>query len=257
MILDGILSHTRQELERKKRRLPLSVVEQMAAEQPPTLDLSTALSGDDIKLIAEVKKASPSRGVIRPDFDPVNIAKLYAYNGAAAISILTEAKYFQGSLEHLVNIKRELSQKLPLLRKDFIVDPYQIYESRAYGADALLLIVAVLMPGSLKELLDLSHELTMSCLVEVHNEAEVETALNGGARILGINNRDLKTFTVDMNITERLRPFIPKDKIVVSESGIKERSHVDRLRACGIDAILVGEALMSAPDIAARIRDLL
>jgi indole-3-glycerol phosphate synthase len=257
MILDRIVSHNRQELERKKRRLPLPVVERMATEQPPTIDLASALTGDGIKLIAEVKKASPSRGVIRPDFDPVKIAELYADNGAAAISVLTEARYFQGSLDHLTNIRKALLQKLPLLRKDFVVDPYQIYESRAYGADALLLIVAIMKPDTLKELLDLGHELSMNCLIEVHNEVEVEIALNSGAKIIGINNRDLNTFTVDLATTERLRPLIPKDKIVVSESGIKARSDVEMLRTSGIDAILVGEALMSAPDIASRMRDLL
>jgi len=228
----------------------------MAAQQPPTLDLATALTVDGIKLIAEVKKASPSRGVIRPDFDPTRIAQIYADNGAAAVSVLTEARYFMGSLDHLADIRKAL-QKLPLLRKDFIVDPYQVYESRAYGADALLLIAAILTPDTLKELLDLSHQLSMGCLVEVHNEVEIEIALNSGAKMLGINNRDLKTFKVDLTTTERLRPRIPLDKIVVSESGIKERSDIDRLRASGINAVLVGEALMSAPNIAARMRDLL
>ena len=257
MILDRIVSHNRHELERKKRRLPLPVVERMAREQPPTLDLASALTGDGIKLIAEVKKASPSHGVIRPDFDPIKIAQLYADNGAAAVSVLTEARYFQGSLDHLTDIKKALLQKLPLLRKDFIVDPYQVYESRAYGADAMLLIAAILKPDSLKELLDLSHQLSMNCLVEVHNEVEVEIALDSRAKIIGINNRDLNTFTVDLATSERLRPLIPKDRIVVSESGIKERTDIDRLRTWGIDAILVGEALMSATDIAARMRDLL
>jgi len=257
MILNRIVSHNRQELERKKRRLPLPVVQNMATEQPPTLDLANALTGDGIKLIAEVKRASPSRGVIRPDFHPAKIAQIYADNGAAAVSVLTEAMYFQGSLDHLTDIRKALLQKLPLLRKDFIVDPYQVYESRAYGADALLLIAAILTSDTLKELLDLSHELSMGCLVEVHNEVEIEIALNIGAKMLGINNRDLKTFEVDLTTTERLRPLIPLDKIVVSESGIKDRSDIDRLRASGINAVLVGEALMSAPDIAARMRDLL
>ena len=256
MILDRIVSHNRQELERKKRRLPLPVMGSMAAQQPPTFDLATALTVDGIKLIAEVKKASPSRGVIRPDFDPTRIAQIYADNGAAAVSVLTEARYFMGSLDHLADIRKAL-QKLPLLRKDFIVDPYQVYESRAYGADALLLIAAILTSDTLKELLDLSHELSMGCLVEVHNEVEIEIALNIGAKMLGINNRDLKTFEVDLTTTERLRPLIPLDKIVVSESGIKDRSDIDRLRASGINAVLVGEALMSAPNIAARMRDLL
>jgi len=257
MILDQIVSHNLGELEYKKRRLPMPELQKMALKQPPALDLASALRGDGIKLIAEVKKASPSRGIIRPDFDPVEIAKIYAGNGAAAVSVLTEALHFQGSLEHLKNIRRALPDKLPLLRKDFIVDPYQIYESRAYGADSLLLIVAILKPEKLQELLWISHELNMSCLVEVHNEAEVEIALKSQAKIIGINNRDLNTFNVDIATTERLRPLIPPDRIVVSESGIKERTDIEKLRQLGIDAVLIGESLMSAPDIAARMRELL
>jgi indole-3-glycerol phosphate synthase len=149
------------------------------------------------------------------------------------------------------------NKRLPLLRKDFLCDPYQVYESRAYGADSVLLIAAILKPAELQELLELSHELDMSCLVEVHNEAEVEIALESRARIIGINNRDLATFAVDLATTERLRPLIPSDRIVVSESGIKERGDIERLRQVDIDAVLVGEALMSAPDIGAKMRELL
>jgi len=257
MILDQIVSHNLEELEYKKRRLPMAELQKIALKQPPALVLASALRGDGIQLIAEVKKASPSRGIIRPDFDAAKIAKIYAGNGAAAISILTEARYFQGSLDHLKDIRKALSNKLPLLRKDFIVDPYQIYESRAYGADSLLLIVAILKPETLQELLRLCHELNMSCLVEVHNEAEVEIALKSQAKIIGINNRDLNTFNVDIATTERLRPLIPPDRIVVSESGIKERTDIEKLNRLGIDAVLIGESLMSAPDIAARMRELL
>jgi indole-3-glycerol phosphate synthase len=256
MILDRIVADNRQQLEDKKRRLPVAELLRLTSEQPPALDLASALRGDGIKLIAEVKKASPSRGVIRPDFDPVEVARIYANNGAAAVSVLTETLHFQGNLEHLRNIRRALSNKIPLLRKDFIVDPYQVYESRAYGADSLLLIVAILKPERLQELLQLSHELKMSCLVEVHNEAEVEIALNSRAKIIGINNRDLNTFNVDMATTARLRPLIPPDRIVVSESGIKEQSDIEKLSRLGIDAVLIGESLMSAPDIAARMMDL-
>jgi indole-3-glycerol phosphate synthase len=256
MILDRIVSDNLQELEDKKCRLPIGELKKWASGQPPALDLASVLRGDGIKLIAEVKKASPTRGVIRSDFDPVEIAKIYDGNGAAAVSVLTEAKHFQGSLDHLKDI-REALPKLPLLRKDFIVDPYQVYESRAYGADSLLLIVAILKPETLQELLQLSHELGMSCLVEVHSEAEVEISLKSQANIIGINNRDLKTFSLDIATTERLRPLIPLDRIVVSESGIKERTDIDKLRRLGIDAVLIGESLMSAPDIAARMRELL
>jgi len=258
MILNEIVSCNLQELESKKRTLPMTEIQRMALQQPTPLDFASALRGEGIRLIAEVKKASPSRGVIRPDFDPTELAKIYASNGASAISVLTEARYFQGSLEHLRDIRNILRNKgLPLLRKDFICDPYQIYESRAYGADSLLLIIAILKLEELQELLGISHELNMSCLVEVHNEAEVEIALKSGARIIGINNRDLATFTVDLTTTERLRPLIPPDRIVVSESGIKDRSDIERLRQLGIDAFLVGESLMSAPDIAAKMKELL
>jgi len=257
MILDRIVSQNLEALEDKKRRLPMAELRRLASEQPPALDLASALRGDAIRLIAEVKKASPSRGVIRPDFDPVEIARIYAGNGAAAVSVLTEAKHFQGSLDHLKDIRKALPDKIPLLRKDFIVDPYQIYESRASGADSLLLIVAILKPEKLQELLQLSHELNMSCLVEVHDEAEVEIALKSQAKIIGINNRDLNTFGVDLATTERLHPLIPRDRIVVSESGIKERADIEKLSRLGIDAVLIGESLMSAPDIAAKMRELL
>jgi indole-3-glycerol phosphate synthase len=257
MILDRIVSQNLEALKHKKRRLPMAELQKMALEQPSALDLASALRGDGIQLIAEIKKASPSRGVIRPDFDPVEIARIYAGNGAAAISILTETVHFQGSLEHLKNIRKALPDKIPLLRKDFIFDPYQIYESRAYGADSLLLIAAILELEKLHELLGISHELNMSCLVEVHDEAEVEIALKSQARIIGINNRDLNTFGVDLATTERLRPLIPRDRIIVSESGIKERSAIEKLNRLGVDAVLIGESLMSAPDIAARMRELL
>jgi len=257
MILDQIVSNNRRELEYRKRRLPMSELKKMASEQPPALDLVSALRGHGIKLIAEVKKASPSRGVIRHDFNPSEIARIYADNGAAAVSVLTEAKYFQGSLDYLKNIREALPKKLPLLRKDFIFDPYQVYESRAYGADSLLLIVAILGPERLQELLGISHKLNMSCLVEVHNEVEVEIAVKSEARIIGINNRNLKDFSVDIATTERLRLFIPPGRIVVSESGIKKRADTERLSQLGIDTVLIGETLMSAPDIAARMRELL
>ena len=257
MILNEIVSHNLQELELKKRSLPMTELQSMSLKQPPPLDFASGLCGEGIRLIAEVKKASPSRGIIRPDFDPVEIAQIYADNGASAISVLTETRYFHGSLNHLADIRNTLHNKLPLLRKDFIFDPYQIYESRAYGADSLLLIVAILKPAKLEELLQLSHKLHMSCLVETHNEAEVEIALKSEARIIGINNRDLTNFRVDIAITERLRPLIPPDRIVVSESGIKERKDIERLRQLGINAVIIGESLMSTTNIAAKMRELL
>jgi indole-3-glycerol phosphate synthase len=211
-----------------------------------------------VRLIAEVKRASPSKGAIRSYSDPVEIAKTYAGNGASAISVLTETKHFQGSLQDLRAIRDALGDKrVPLLRKDFLFDPYHIYESRAYGADALLLIVAILTPAQLKELLFLSHQLGLKCLVEVHNEAELTVALRTEARIIGINNRNLGTLDVDLNTTKRLRAFIPPDRIVVSESGIRGRADVELLRHLRVDAVLVGEALMAAPDIAAKMKELL
>ncbi len=210
-----------------------------------------------MKLITEVKKASPSRGVICSDFDPVKIARTYAENGASAISVLTETRHFQGSMNYLRDIKSALGSRCPpLLRKDFIIDPYQIYQSRAYGADSLLLIAAILKPEELTSLLKLSHGLGMNCLVEVHNEAEVGVAMKSNAGIIGINNRDLTTFRVDLTTTGRLRPLIPAGRIVVSESGIKDRNDVEMLKEWGVNAVLIGEALMSAPDIAARMKEL-
>lgn len=258
MILEKIVADNRLELEARKRSFPLAELQRVALEQPTPLDFASALRGERVQLIAEVKKASPSKGIIRPDFNPVEIARTYADNGAAAISVLTEAKYFQGSLNHLRDIREALGdRRLPLLRKDFICDPYQVYESRAYGADSLLLIVAMLTPEKLKELFGLSQQLGMDCLVEVHNEAELEIALNSRARVIGINNRDLSTFDVDMTTTKRLRPLIPKDRIVVSESGINNRADVEKLKKWGVDAVLVGESLMSAPNIANKMKELL
>jgi indole-3-glycerol phosphate synthase len=229
-----------------------------ASVQTPPLDFAAGLRGDKVRLIAEVKKASPSKGIICPDFNPVNIAKIYAANGAAAISVLTEPKYFQGSPDYLRDIKNALVAKpLPLLRKDFIFDPYQVYEAWAYGADCLLLIVAMLSPAQLSELLQLSQQLGMMNLVEVHNAAELEIALKSGAPIIGINNRDLNTFKIDMKTTSTLLPLIPADRLVVSESGVKTRRDMDKLKEWGVNAALIGEALMTSPDIAAKMKELL
>ncbi len=258
MILERIVAESQLQLENKKRNEPLEKLKKMVQTQSPPLDLTSALRGEGIKLIAEVKKASPSRGIIRPDFDPVEIAKIYSKSGASAISVLTETRYFLGSLDYLNDIRTALgNNQLPLLRKDFIFDPYQIYQSRAYGADGLLLIVAILTLDKLKVLLELSHELAMRCLVEVHTEVELEIALRSGARIIGINNRDLTTFSVDLSTTERLRPLIPSDRIVVSESGIKNRSDMEKLKNWGVNVVLIGETLMSAPDIALKMKELL
>jgi len=257
MFLEKIVARSKVELEARKRAFPLKEFKKMVEAQPVPIDLAPALRGGDVRLIAEVKKASPSRGVIRPDFAPVEIAEIYARSGASAISVLTEPRYFLGSLSYLRNIRTALgNKKLPLLRKDFIFEPYQVYESRAYGADALLLIVAILTPEKLKLLLHLSRELGMSCLVEVHKEDELQIALRNGAGIIGINNRDLTTFKVDLDTTRRLRPLIPADRIVVSESGISSRDDIQKLKGWQVDAALIGEALMSAPDIALKMKEL-
>lgn len=257
MILDDIVASKKKELAAVKRRLPLAELKKILKTQPPALDFGAALRGHSIKLIAEVKRASPSAGIIREDFNPVEIAKVYADNGAAAISILTERKYFQGSIEYLTDIRKALGDRLPLLRKDFIFDPYQVYEARAFGADSLLLITAILSPDELTDLLSLSRKLGMEPLVEVHNEVELKVAMRSGAKIIGINNRDLTTFNTDLIITARLRPLVPHDKIVVSESGIIDGYDVASLRHYGVNAVLIGEALMSSPDIAAKMRDFL
>ncbi len=258
MILDQIVADKLLEIEARKRNLPSEEIQKAALKQTKPLNFISALLGEGIKLIAEVKKASPSRGIIRPDFNPVEIAQTFACNGASAISVLTDTKYFQGSLDYLRDIKEALGDKRPpLLRKDFILDPYQVYESKACGADAILLIVAILAPEKLVALIDLSHQLGMGCLVEVHNQTELEIALNSRARIIGINNRDLNTFKVDLTTTEKLRPLIPQDRIVVSESGIKDRSDIERLKRCGVNAVLIGESLISAADIATKMKEFL
>jgi len=258
MILEQIVADNKEGLEFRKRLLPLDELKQAASEQPKPLDFGSALQGDGVQLIAEVKKASPSKGVIRSDFNPVEIAGIYADNGAAAISVITDTMHFQGSLDYLRDIKSSLvNNAIPLLRKDFIFDPYQVYESRAYGADCILLIVAILDLQQLRHYMEISYELGMKCLVEVHNESELETAIESGARIIGINNRNLKTFAVSLNTTERLRPLIPPDCLVVSESGIKSRNDITRMKQLNVNAVLVGETLMSSGDIAAKMKDLL
>ena len=254
-MLNNIIAEKKEEVAQRKRSLPLSELKERIARREAPLDFASALRGDGIRLIAEIKRASPSRGVLCHNFNPVALAKTYADNGAAAISVLTEENYFQGSLEHLAAVREKVT--LPLLRKDFVLDPYQVYEARDCGTDALLLIAAILSQAQLEELLSLSRDLGLSCLVEVHNEGEVERALDSGAEIIGINNRDLKTFKVDINTTLRLRPLISEGKIVVSESGISNRSDVEKLKSWGVNAVLIGEALVTASDIPTKMRELI
>jgi len=258
VFLADIVAAKLAQLGHRKTNLPLDELRKQALVQPPARSLGAALRSNDVKLVAEVKKASPSRGIICSDFDPVRIARAYATGGASAISVLTEERYFQGNLDYLMSIRDALGDTCPpLLRKDFILDPYQVYESRAYGADSLLLIVAILTSESLSTLLGLSQELGMDALVEVHNKVELEMALDCRARIIGINNRDLKTFSIDITTTQHLRPLIPLDRITVSESGIKTRDDIKRMKEWRVDAVLVGEALMSAPDVLAKMRELI
>lgn len=256
MFLDNMVAEKLAELEQRQKIVPLPQLEAAVREKPLPLDLAAVLGGDSLRLIAEVKRASPSAGVLCPNLDPVKLASTYAQGGAAAISVLTESQYFGGSREDLETIRHELPN-VPLLRKDFILKPYQVFESRVWGADAVLLIVAILDDAGLGELLSLSHDLGMQCLVEVHNENELKRALACDAEIIGINNRDLDTMAVDINVTKQLRPLIPSDRLVVSESGIKGRDDVRKLKEWGVDAVLVGEALVTASDVAAKIKELL
>ncbi len=255
-ILDRILADKREELAAARGTCPLSELKARAASGRSLRDFAGALRQPQIGVIAEVKKASPSRGLLRADFDPVSLANQYAAGGACAISVLTDEKHFQGSLAHLASIRDALPDGPPLLRKDFIFDEYQLYEARCNGADAVLLIVAVLETGLLRGLLETARSLGMGALVEVHDEEEVKRALQAGADIIGVNNRDLRTFAVDLATTERLRPLIPAEKTLVAESGIFTRADVMRLQACGVRAVLIGEALVTAADPGAKLREL-
>ena len=255
-ILDKIVTAKREELAGAKQAAPLSAIQQAASAQPRPLNLAESLHADGIRLIAEVKKASPSRGLLSPDFDPVRLAETYVANGATAVSCLTDPR-FQGELDHLSAIKQSgASGRAPVLRKDFIFDPYQVYEARAAGADGILLIVAILEPAQLQELQEIARSLRMHCLVEIHNESELETAVDAGAEIIGINNRDLHTFTTDLAVTQRLAPQVPRDKMIVSESGIFTPDDLRLLDGVRVNAVLVGEALVTAPDVAAKVREL-
>ncbi|MBA7621154.1 Indole-3-glycerol phosphate synthase [subsurface metagenome] len=256
MFLDKIVAEKRKELEQRQKAVPLPQLEAAIEQKPAPVDLAAALSGDGISLIAEVKRASPSKGALNPDLDAVGLAKTYARSGAAAVSVLTEERYFMGSGSDLEAVKNALPH-IPVLRKDFILKPYQLFEARAWGADAVLLIVAILDYVTLQHLVAESHRLGMQCLLEVHNEDELKRALKCDARLIGINNRNLDTLKVDLSVTQRLRPHIPPGRIVVSESGIKGRDDIQKLKDWGVDAVLIGEALVTADDIPARIKELL
>jgi indole-3-glycerol phosphate synthase len=255
MILQKIVENKREEVARQKEILPLGELRQMLSDRPPTCDFAGAIRSRGCAVIAEVKRSSPSKGRIREDFNPVEIAGIYEDNGASAISILTERKFFEGNAAYLPQIRKAVG--LPLLRKDFIIDTYQINETRVLGADALLLIARLLEAGELRDFIGLASELGLAALVEVHDEADVEKAVSSGTRIVGINNRDLATFRTDLDVSIRLARRIPKGITVVSESGINCRGDVERLMSAGIHAVLVGESLMREKDIGKKLRELL
>lgn len=248
MILEQIAERTRLRVEELSAEIPLHEVKSQALDMSADtgFPFERALRSEGVSFICEVKRASPSKGVIAEDFPYLDIAKSYESAGAAAISCLTEPYWFRGSNQYLKEIAREVS--VPVLRKDFTVSEYMIYEAKALGAAAVLLICAILSPAQLKEYLELAHSLGLSALVEAHDEAEVRTALESGARIIGVNNRDLRTFEVDITNSARLRGLVPRDRVFVSESGITAPQDVALLRENGTDAVLIGETLMRSAD---------
>lgn len=253
MILDEIMKYRREQLLREKERITPDVMRLAALNTSRTpKDFKKAISKKGINIIAEVKKASPSKGVISSDFRPVETAVNYEKNGADAISVLTEEHYFMGSSSYLAEIRKNV--ELPLLRKDFIFDPYQIYEAKAIGADAVLLIAALLTAEEMKKLRLLAQDLGLSVLCESHNREEIQTCINAGAEIFGINNRNLKTFNVDLNTTAELSRLLPKDSVVVSESGMFTAEDILKAKERGANAVLVGESLMRNPELLPGIR---
>jgi indole-3-glycerol phosphate synthase len=271
-ILDKILATKRDEVASAKQRLPIESVRAQASETRPPLDFAGALRRvkasekpdtqyldtrrfGTVRLIAEVKKASPSAGIIRQDFDPVQIAKAYAASGASCISVLTDEPYFQGHLDFLRSIRAEVA--IPLLRKDFIIDPYQVFEARAAGADCVLLIAECLTPNQLSDLHNVALELGMATLIELYDPENLPAVLATGGEIIGVNNRDLRSFVTELEHTIRLRSEVPADRILVGESGIRTHDDVLRLAHAGVDAMLVGESLMRQACIESAVAELL
>lgn len=253
-ILAKICAAKRAEIQALKAGDLDGLAQEAARQEAPRGFRAALAAAPGVALIAEVKKASPSAGEIREDFDPVEIALAYERGGAACVSVLTDRQFFQGDPAYLTQIREAVG--LPLLRKDFILDGVQVVEARAIGADAYLLIVAALEPGQLEGLLAAGRELGIDALVEVHDEAELDAALSAGADLIGINNRNLHTFEVSLGATERLAPRVPAGVLLVAESGIKTRADLERLEASGVKAVLVGETLMRAPDLESAARDL-
>lgn len=255
-ILDKIVATKRDEIAAAKKRVPIDQLQRQVKSAPPIRDFHGALANrESIQLIAEVKKASPSKGVIRADFDPVAIAKIYEGNGAACISVLTDEQYFQGQLSFLTEIRRHTT--IPLLRKDFILDEYQIVEARVAGADAVLLIAECLSADELRQLVSSAHGFNMAALVEFYDQENMQKVVDCGSRLCGVNNRDLRSFATDLQHTVRLRKKIPAEMTLVGESGIHTRADVEMLEQAGVDAMLVGESLMASDDIAAAVCRLL
>ncbi len=247
-ILDEIMAFHRENLPKIKREVPLANVRALAQTAVPPLDFYAALKAPGVSLIGECKKASPAKGVMVPNYDPVQLATAYVKAGACAIAVLTDRRHFQGSLSDLRDVKEAVGRKAPILRQDFIFDPYQVYEARAAGADAILLIAAILSDKDAAELLALTHKLGMNALVEVHTEAELARMLAMEPRLIGINNRNWQTFQVDLENTARLRQMIPDDVVVVGKGGMKTAVDVQQMLKIGVDAILVGETLVKSKD---------
>ncbi len=256
MFLEEILSYKKIELDTKKQHKPFKELYKQLDQAEPVRSFINALQGETISLIAEVKKASPSKGLLCLDFNPVVLGRSYESAGAAAISVLTDEKYFQGSLEYLRQVKTE-TQKTPVLRKDFIIDAYQLIEARVFGADAALLIVAALNKTDLHNFIQEAINLELTPLVEVHDRQELDKALDAGAKVIGINNRDLKSFHVNLDTTYQLLSAIPSGIISVSESGIRNRKDIEELEKAGVKAVLVGESIVTAGDPEKHIKELL
>jgi indole-3-glycerol phosphate synthase len=269
-ILDRIVAAKREELAGRQRQEPIEALRRRIAELDEQWSLVRAIlegprgphaGGKRVQLIAEIKKASPSKGRLVSVLEHRALARTYTIGGAAGISVVTERKHFMGEVQFMLDVRVSMKGYYPggrasVLRKDFLFDPYHLWEARGYGADAVLLIAAILDDATLRGLMEQARGLEMDALVEVHDEREVERALDAGADLIGINNRDLRSFDVDLATTERLRPLIPDDKVVVSESGIFTRADVERLAACGVHAVLVGEALMTSNDVREKLREL-